>query len=260
MVRFMSNTRNSETLIWVCIVCCGLAASLAQLSHADRRPDPDGSGGARFARLAALPAPRAQLPAGSETLPPPQDPALMFVEAIVQVESAGNPQCVGKAGERGLMQIKEATWRETTARLFPEPIDFDRAFEPDLNRLVGQAYLAWLEQYLRDHHAHWTGDMRSLLAASYNAGPTRIRMADFDFRRLPPRTQDYARRVTALHDFYLEEPLVSQPVAATPGLAFARARGSIADRGYDVLPPAIWASASNQQAVASLVQPLASAR
>jgi hypothetical protein len=214
----MSDTRQSETLVWVCIGVCGVATCLAQLSHADRTEPPVGAWTWTFV---GPPAPG--LTGEDEAMPveepprPGEDPARLFVEAIVQVESAGNPDCVGNAGERGLMQIKSATWREITALLYTEPIDFERAFEPGLNREVGQAYLASLAEFLRVRQSAWQADMRTLLAACYNAGPTRVRDAGFDPGRLPPSTQDYVRRVTALHDLYMASPAERQ----VPGTAYA---------------------------------------
>ena len=44
-----------------------------------------------------------------------------LVEAIIQVESQGDPQRVGSMGERGLMQIRLATWREMTRGIYGRP-------------------------------------------------------------------------------------------------------------------------------------------
>lgn len=132
----------------------------------------------------------------------------LLVEAIVQVESSGNPGCIGQAGERGLMQIKQATWNETTGRLYGRSLSFQQAFDGTLNRKVGRAYLARLYRFIHRHRAAWRSDERALLLAAYNAGPTRLRAARFDLRRLPPTTQDYVRRATALHDRMLADDAV----------------------------------------------------
>lgn len=198
-----------------------MASSLAQFTHA-ARPEPPPETVWTW-MVEPPPAPAGGLGVSDDQAemaadPSGGEPARMFVEAIVQVESAGDPHCVGKSGERGLMQIKDGTWREMTTRLYAEPIDFSRAFEPELNREVGQAYLAHLERFLRSHRPAWRADMRTLLAASYNAGPNRVREADFDPRRLPPSTQDYARRVSALHDLFL-----AAPDGPAPGTSYALA-------------------------------------
>ena len=95
-----------------------------------------------------------------------------LVEAIIVVESQGNAQRVGSHGERGLMQIRLATWREVTRKLFGASQPFQRAFEPALNRRVGHAYLAQLQTQLAQHREDWQSDERALLIAAYNAGPT----------------------------------------------------------------------------------------
>lgn len=128
----------------------------------------------------------------------------LLIEAVIQIESQGDPLQVGSVGERGLMQIREGTWREVTEKHFGEPIPFDRAFEPELNRLVGRLYLGDLQVFLYNNRERWKSDLRSLLLASYNAGPERMRESAFNLRYLPRSVQSYASRGSALHDWYLE--------------------------------------------------------
>jgi hypothetical protein len=47
-----------------------------------------------------------------------------LVDALVEVESAGQPRRVGRQGERGLMQVKASTWAEVTAQLFGRRVSF----------------------------------------------------------------------------------------------------------------------------------------
>ncbi|MDA3873879.1 MAG: lytic transglycosylase domain-containing protein [Kiritimatiellae bacterium] len=129
----------------------------------------------------------------------------LLIDAIIQIESRGDPTRVGSVGERGLMQIRESTWKEVTERHFDAPVPFSRAFEPDLNREVGRLYLGRLQQYLYDYKDHWRSDLRSLLLASYNAGPEKVRASGFDLRKLPLSVQSYAERGSALHDAYLQD-------------------------------------------------------
>ena len=126
-----------------------------------------------------------------------------LVDAIIQIESNGDATKVGRHGERGLMQIKASTWRDMTIRLFGEPRPFDQAFDPALNRRVGIAYLAFLQESILPRQAEWQADERSLLLAAYNAGPGRLRRSGFDLDRMPSQTQDYVDRAGALHDAYL---------------------------------------------------------
>jgi len=135
----------------------------------------------------------------------------LLVESIVQIESAGNPRTVGRHGERGLMQIKAGTWSDVTRGLFGSKVSFDRAFEPKLNRQVGEAYLAHLQKFLAKHRRSWKADERSLLLACYNAGPERVLRAGFDLRRVPARTRDYVLRGSALHDSLLADHNLAVP-------------------------------------------------
>jgi hypothetical protein len=128
-----------------------------------------------------------------------------MIDAIIQIESQGNPTMVGGIGERGLMQIRESTWDHVTQKHFGQTISFDRAFEPALNRQIGRYYLGDLQAYLYKNQSKWKSDLRSLLLASYNAGPERVRASGFDLSRLPQKVQSYASRGSALHDWYLEE-------------------------------------------------------
>jgi hypothetical protein len=42
-----------------------------------------------------------------------------------------------------------------------------------------------------------------LILACYNAGPTQVKAAGFNLKRLPASTQDYVRRASALHESML---------------------------------------------------------
>lgn len=128
-----------------------------------------------------------------------------LLDAIIQIESQGNPKMVGGVGERGLMQIRKNTWNEVCRKNFDTPISFDRAFEPEMNRRVGRYYLGDLQIFLYANRKEWKSDLRSLLLASYNAGPDRVRKSGFNLKRLPKSVQSYAARGSALHDWYLSE-------------------------------------------------------
>ena len=149
--------------------------------------------------------------------------AALLVEAIIQIESNGDPRKVGRHGERGLMQIKSGTWRDMTTRLFGQPLPFARAFEPALNRRVGTAYLAFLQERLLARQTEWKSDERSLLLAAYNAGPGRLSDSGFDLARLPDPTQDYVARASALHNVYLDgmAATIRQRLLAANGSAAA---------------------------------------
>lgn len=131
--------------------------------------------------------------------------AARLVDAIIQIESNGNPRKIGRHGERGLMQIKAGTWRDMTTRLFGKPRPFDQAFDPALNRRVGTAYLAFLQERILPRQSEWQADERTLLLAAYNAGPGRLRQAGFSLAGMPRQTRDYVARASALHDAFLSD-------------------------------------------------------
>ena len=128
-----------------------------------------------------------------------------LVDAIIQIESSGNPYAVGSRGERGLMQIMPRTWKKVTRRLYGKALPFDYAFDPDVNRIVGTYYLDELHRFLVKHKDKWQADERSLLLASYNAGPNRVKKGGFKVESLPRSTKSYVERASALHDVYLDD-------------------------------------------------------
>ncbi len=127
----------------------------------------------------------------------------LLVAAIVQVESAGDPRCIGSAGERGLMQIMEATWFEMTTDMFGAALPFEQAFDPETNKTVGKSYLRKLQAFLHRHNRAWQADKRSLLLACYNAGPERVLRSEFSLEQMPSSVQSYVERAKTLHDYYL---------------------------------------------------------
>ena len=133
----------------------------------------------------------------------PKRVADFLVVAVAQIESDGKAKKVGRAGERGLMQIKRSTWRHVTKKLYGCALPFDQAFDPAINRRVGKAYLAELQTFLHANKAKWKSDERSLLLACYNAGPTCVMAAGFNVKRVPSSTRSYVERATALHEYYL---------------------------------------------------------
>jgi hypothetical protein len=146
-----------------------------------------------------------------------------LIDAIIMVESQGNPRCVGSAGERGLMQIRRETWRSVTREMFGHPLPFQQAFDPKLNRRVGRAYLARLQEDIAPYRARWHADERSLLIAAYNVGPTSLAQRGFNLRRLPPSARDYVVRVRNLHDVLLGELSAAQQRRATDQAALQTA-------------------------------------
>ncbi|HMO05766.1 MAG TPA: lytic transglycosylase domain-containing protein [Kiritimatiellia bacterium] len=201
----MKTNAISEFKVWTVFMAFAVSAMGVEVAVKSSRPvEPlpvhtavEATTGSEPVAVATTPPAATELP---ETLV-----ADLLVDSVVQIESAGNARAVGRHGERGLMQIKRETWRETTARILGKPVGFDRAFEPTLNRRVGAAYLSHLHGFLQANKNRWQADERSLLLACYNAGPNRVAEAGFNLRRLPRSTQDYVARASALHDQYLRD-------------------------------------------------------
>ena len=154
-----------------------------------------------------------------------EENASRLVDAIIQIESNGDARKVGRHGERGLMQIKAGTWRDMTTRLFGRPLPFDRAFDPALNRRVGTAYLAFLQESLLPRRAEWKSEERALLLAAYNAGPGRLRESGFNLAGMPRQTRDYVARAAALHDAFLDDMAAAVRAGLRAALRTAAAGG-----------------------------------
>lgn len=108
----------------------------------------------------------------------------IWVRAVLQAESAGDPHAVSGAGAMGLMQLMPGTWKEVrrTLNLGADP------FDPHDNIAAGAAYLRWL-------HDRY-GDAGFL--AAYNAGPGRYDDHLATGRPLPGETVSYVEFVTRL--------------------------------------------------------------
>jgi soluble lytic murein transglycosylase-like protein len=104
-----------------------------------------------------------------------------LVEALVTVESGGNPRAVSRKGAQGLMQLMPQRSAELGVR---------NAFDPEQNVDGGV-------RHLRDLLERFGGDVALALAA-YNAGEEAVR----SYRGVPPyaETQEYVRRIRALYD------------------------------------------------------------
>ncbi len=101
-----------------------------------------------------------------------------WIRAVMQVESAGDPGAVSRAGAMGLMQVMPGTW---TVLRQDHSLGAD-PFEPRDNILAGTAYLrAMLDRY---------GTVGGMLAA-YNAGPGRYDAYLSEGRPLPAETSAY---------------------------------------------------------------------
>jgi len=101
-----------------------------------------------------------------------------LVSAMMQAESAGNPNAVSPAGAQGLMQIMPATGGDLGLR---DP------FNPEQNIRAGAKYLGQLLQ-------RYDGNT-GLAVAAYNMGPGALDAYLAGKRNMPGETQAYVQKV-----------------------------------------------------------------
>ncbi len=92
----------------------------------------------------------------------------MLVKAVVWRESRLDPQKLGGAGERGLMQVSEIAAREWAEANKVENFRVEELFDPKTNLQAGAWYLGRAAQ-------HWkqAADPTPFALAEYNAGASR---------------------------------------------------------------------------------------
>lgn len=107
-----------------------------------------------------------------------------WIQAVMRVESAGDPSATSPAGAMGLMQIMPDTWASLRARL---QLGRD-PYDPHDNILAGAAYLReMLDRY---------GSLGFL--AAYNAGPGRYEEYLAGRSALPAETRAYVSALAPL--------------------------------------------------------------
>jgi hypothetical protein len=107
-----------------------------------------------------------------------------FYDAIIKVESGGDPNAVSKKGALGRMQVMPATARNPGYGVKPAK----NSSSGELERVGKDYYDAMYKKF---------GDHRLALAA-YNAGPTAVERADRNISKLPEETRKYVPKVLSL--------------------------------------------------------------
>lgn len=119
------------------------------------------------------------------------------INRIIEIESHGNPLARGRAGEVGLMQIREATWKEV-CRLIGADWPFEDAENPFRNIMVGTTY--WRDVIPGYLKAYRLPDNPYMRLAAYNWGIGNLRKhfrkygLNGWFDALPPQVKGYCLR------------------------------------------------------------------
>lgn len=133
----------------------------------------------------------------------------LLVKAVVWRESRFDPNKIGSAGERGLMQVTERAAHEWAVQAHVENFSPEQLLDPRTNLEAGTWYLHRALQ----HWEHQSSPMAFALA-EYNAGPSRAqRWANNDLTsQIPeqqfrsridfPSTRKYVATVLARYEFY----------------------------------------------------------
>jgi soluble lytic murein transglycosylase len=133
------------------------------------------------------------------------EPAL--VKAIVWQESRFNPRVRGRAGEVGLMQLREEAAREWAEAEHIPGFDYEQCVDPATNTMAGTWYLRKiLNRYTR------TDDPLPYALADYNAGRGNVlkwnggeastNSAAFMNQVAFPGTKAYVTSVLARYEYY----------------------------------------------------------
>lgn len=138
-----------------------------------------------------------------------------FIDAVIGVESSGNPNAVSPKGAEGLMQVMPATAAEIAEELGYESYDMK---DPETNKVFGTHYLnKMLDKF----------ENPSLALAAYNAGPGRVQQAiekaqqmgrgtDFESIKdlLPSETQAYVPKIMSRYTGSPSPEIPETPVSS----------------------------------------------
>lgn len=110
----------------------------------------------------------------------------LLIQAIIKVESNGNPKATSSSGAQGLMQLMPETASSLGVR---------NAYDPEQNIKAGVKYIRMmLDEY---SHMEWE-ERRTHAVAAYHAGPNKLKDVG-DYRRIPA-TLRYTQKVAAAYD------------------------------------------------------------
>lgn len=134
------------------------------------------------------------------------DPLLLL--AVMKVESVFDPEAKGRfrsgdlSGALGLMQLKFATALETAKMLKMPPLSEEELLKPDINMLLGTAYLTKLISRFRSF---------KLGIIAYNIGPEKVKESMRNKEKLP---MNYYKKV--LHAYFTMNNYLQTTTDTTP--------------------------------------------
>ena len=118
------------------------------------------------------------------------------VEAVISVESSGNPKAIGRLGERGLCQFFPAAWADTSRwrKAHGLPVySYALAHDHEAGLAYASSWLSMLEDRLTAtlHRRPTIGE----LYAAHQLGFSGFRSKGFDLSRCPTITKVVAARL-----------------------------------------------------------------
>jgi hypothetical protein len=118
------------------------------------------------------------------------------VDAIIRVESAGNPRAIGRLGERGLCQFFPAAWADTSRwrRVHGLPVySYDLALDPIAGHDYATSWLTYIEERLTKAlgRVPTTGE----IYAAHQLGFAGFKAKGFDLARCPAITRVVVARL-----------------------------------------------------------------
>ena len=119
------------------------------------------------------------------------------VEAVIQVESSGNPKAIGRLGERGLLQFFPAAWADTTLWRARHGLPTYKYGTWSTDAGVGREYAtSWLT-YLEDRLTTALGRKPTIgeVYAAHQLGFAGFKSKGFDLRRCPAITRIVVARI-----------------------------------------------------------------
>jgi len=128
-----------------------------------------------------------------------------FIDAIIKVESKGNPKALGKNGDRGLMQITPIVLKEWNQKHPKEQYTLSDLFAPEINTKIGTWYLTEIDEYCSRNHPSWSktpiSEKRKIIIAGYNGGKARLKSKKWKIEKMPKITRTHLEKLQEVGAF-----------------------------------------------------------